>query len=252
LSDGARPIRLGVLTPSSNTALEPLTARMLDGLPEVSAHFARFTVTQIALAPDALAQFDDEPILAAAAQLADAHVDAIVWSGTSAGWLGMAADETLCRRIAERTGIPATTSVLDLQRALQLVDCRTIGLVTPYTDDVQARIVETYAAAGVRVASERHLGIRVNYDFAGVPPATLAEMARAVAAELRAGAQGPAAIVTFCTNLHAAPLASALEAETGLPVFDTVATGVWGGLRLAGADASRVRGWGSLFALPPE
>ena len=31
-------VRLGVLTPSSNTALEPLCAAMLAGLPEVSVY----------------------------------------------------------------------------------------------------------------------------------------------------------------------------------------------------------------------
>src|ERR1700677_1815641 len=70
------PIRLGMLTPSSNTTLEPITAAMLTALPQVSAHFSRFRVTEIALTSDALAQFDDRPILAAAELLAHAKVDA--------------------------------------------------------------------------------------------------------------------------------------------------------------------------------
>ena len=49
---------LGMLTPSSNTALEPITSAMVAGLPNVSAHFSRFKVTEIALSSDALAQFD--------------------------------------------------------------------------------------------------------------------------------------------------------------------------------------------------
>ena len=40
-------IRIGILTPSSNTALEPLTTAIVAGLPDVSVHFARFTVTEI-------------------------------------------------------------------------------------------------------------------------------------------------------------------------------------------------------------
>jgi maleate isomerase len=39
----------------------------------------------------------------------------------------------------------------------------------------------------------------------------------------------------------------ALEAETGIPIYDTVATGVWKGMRLAGADPTRITGWGRLF-----
>src|SRR6202044_2218756 len=90
---------LGMLTPSSNTVLEPVTSAMLAGLPEVSAHFGRFRVTEIALSEKALAQFDDEEILAGAALLADAKLDVIGWNGTSSAWLGFEADERLCQRI---------------------------------------------------------------------------------------------------------------------------------------------------------
>ena len=51
-------ILLGMLTPSSNTTLEPVTTQMVAGLPEVSAHFGRFRVTEIALSDQALGQFD--------------------------------------------------------------------------------------------------------------------------------------------------------------------------------------------------
>jgi hypothetical protein len=57
---------IGMLTSSSNTVLEPVTSTMLAGLPDVSAHFGRFRVTRIALSEQALAQFDDEEILAPA------------------------------------------------------------------------------------------------------------------------------------------------------------------------------------------
>jgi maleate isomerase len=78
-------VRLGVLTPSSNTVLEPLTAAMAAEA-GATAHFARFPVTEISLGPDALRQFDRGPMLAAAGLLADARMHVIVWSGTSAAW----------------------------------------------------------------------------------------------------------------------------------------------------------------------
>ena len=68
----ARTLRLGVLTPSSNTALEPLTSALATAMPRCSAHFSRFKVTEIALDDRALGQFDDSKILAAAELLADA------------------------------------------------------------------------------------------------------------------------------------------------------------------------------------
>ena len=234
-------LRLGVLTPSSNTALEPLTSAMAAALPGCSAHFSRFKVTEIALSAQALGQFDDSKILAAAELLADAKVDVIGWSGTSSGWLGFEADRRLVERIRERTGIAATTAVLALNELLALRGVKRLALVTPYTADVQQRIVANYAAIGIEVVAERHLGIRVNHDFAQVDPQQLLALMREVAVAR------PDAITTFCTNLHAAPLAGAVEAELDIPLLDTVSTTVWGTLRACGVDPSQLRGWGRLF-----
>jgi maleate isomerase len=232
---------LGMLTPSSNTVLEPVTAALLASIPEASAHFGRFRVTEIALSDAALAQFDEAEILRAADLLADARVSVIAWNGTSSGWLGFASDERLCRRIAERTGIPACTSVLALNELFARGRVERFALVSPYRDDVQQRIVANYRAAGLECVAERHLGLQDNYSFSEVT----AEQMRAMAREVAAGK--PQAITIFCTNLRGAPLAEELERELGIPVYDSIAAVVWKSLKLAGADPRRVTGWGRLF-----
>lgn len=234
---------LGMLTPSSNTVLEPVTTAMLAGLPEASAHFGRFKVTEIALTQQALGQFDDREILAAAELLSHARVGVIGWSGTAASWRGFDTDETLCRRITERTGIAACTSVLALNEIFAITGVRRFALVTPYLDDVQARIVAHYAAAGYECVAERHLGLRDNFSFSEVGADDLRRMVREVA-QAR-----PDAIAILCTNLRGGPLVAELEAETGIPIHDSIATVVWKALQLAGADARRVHGWGRLFDL---
>ena len=233
--------RLGILTPSSNTALEPLTSAIVSGLPDVSAHFARFTVTEISLSDQALGQFDDSKILEAAKLLADARVDSIGWSGTSSGWLGFDRDEQLCRRITEATGLPATTSVLALNEALEKSGARDFALVTPYLGSVQDAIVANYRRSGLNVTAEQHLDLQVNFSFAEVTEEEIARLVREVAQSR------PKAITTFCTNLRAAHLVPRLEEETGIPIYDTVSTVIWKQLRMAGVDARKVRGWGRLF-----
>jgi maleate isomerase len=238
-----RRIRLGMLTPSSNTVLEPVVGAMLRDLPDVSAHFARFRVVEISLREAALGQFDDAPILEAARLLADARVDVIVWNGTSSGWLGFERDEELCAAITSTTGIAATTSVLALNEVMRTIGAAHFGLVTPYLHEVQARIIANYAAAGFSCAAERHLNDPGNFSFSDVQPATIARMTREVAAAR------PACISTFCTNLRAAPLVESLERELNIPIFDTVAVAVWKSLQMAGVDTSRVIGWGRLFRM---
>lgn len=237
----SQPIRLGVLTPSSNTALEPLTQALLAGLPDASAHFSRFKVTQIALDAGALGQFDDSKILAAAELLADAKLQVIGWSGTAAGWMGFDQDRRLCERITGLTGIPATTAVLALNELLALRGIRRLALVTPYTQDVQERIVANYRAIGIEVVAERHLSIRDNHAFGLVQPAQLRQLIGEVA-QAR-----PQAIATYCTNLRAAPLADEVERSLDIPLLDTVSTTVWGMLRAAGISPAAVTGWGRLF-----
>ncbi len=145
-----RPIRLGVLTPSSNTALEPLTSLLAAAIPGCSAHFSRFKVTEISLSTQGLGQFDDGKMLAPAELLADARVDVIGWSGTAAGWMGFDSDLRLIERIADRTGIPATTAVLALNELMALRDVTRLALVTPYTSDVQQRIIDNSAPPALK------------------------------------------------------------------------------------------------------
>lgn len=235
-------IRIGVLTPSSNTALEPLTNAILRELPNVHAHFARFRVTNISLTDQALGQFDDSNILAAAEMLADAKPDVITWSGTSAGWMGFEKDISLCKRITARTGIPASTAVLALNELIALKKIKRLGIVSPYTEDVQQKIVRQYAAAGVEVVSEVHHDISVNYDFALVEPDTIEK-------DLQTVSQAkPEAIVTYCTNLRAAQLADAFEQKSSAVLLDTVSTTVWGALRKVGVNPAEIKGWGKLFS----
>jgi maleate isomerase len=236
-----RSVRLGMLTPSSNTVLEPVTTAMLSGLPNVTAHFSRFKVTEIALSEQALGQFDDSEILRAAELLAHAKADVIAWNGTSASWLGFDRDERLCERITAATGIAACTSVLAFREIFQRQGIRRVGLVTPYRDDVQAKIAENWAASGFDCTAERHLRLQDNFSFAEVTTAEITDMVRAVTHE------GCDAVAIVCTNMRAAPAVEALEQEIGIPIYDSIATAVWKSLTLAGQDPARLEGWGSLF-----
>src|SRR5258706_2033235 len=241
----ASRVLLGMLTPSSNTVLEPVTTAMVAGVPGVSAHFGRFRVTEIALSKQALAQFDDSEILRAAELLSHAKVGVIGWNGTSSGWLGFEADEKLCAKITAATGIPACTSVLALNEILAVTGVRRFAMVTPYADDVQAAIIANYAKSGFECVAERHLGLRDNFSFSEVSDERIRAMTREVAKAR------PQAITIFCTNLRGAPLAEELEAETGIPVYDTISTVVWKALRMSGVEPKLVKGWGRLFREVP-
>jgi len=233
--------RLGMLTPSSNTVLEPLTAAMLADLPDASAHFGRFRVLKISMEDDALDQFTNEPMLAAADLLADAQVQSICWNGTSSGWLGFDTDHALIAGIEARTCVKACSSILAMNELLEKLSAKRIAFVTPYLSEIQDRILANYRAEGFEIAAEKHLGDPGNFSFATYSIAEILDLCRAVATEK------PDAITIYCTNFRGARLAPIIEAETGIPVLDSVSTALWKSMQVAGDDPKRIRGWGRIF-----
>lgn len=248
-----RRIRLGVIVPSSNTALEPLTQQIVESLNAdpaldlfVTVHFARVRVTTIALSADADAQFALTPILDAARLLADARVDVIGWSGTSTSWLGFATDDLLCSSIEEATGIPATTAVRGMNILLDKLPKDTVGLVTPYTPDVNKAIQENYSSTGKSITDDRsrYAGLSDNITFAELDEPALDRMVADIVGN------GAKAILVMCTNVRAAQRAKHWEEQYSINVLDSVATTVTGmmdvlGLRIHSTSAAET--WGAIF-----
>lgn len=232
---------LGIIVPSSNTVLEPATVAMVAPVPGVTAHFARVRVRHIDLSDASARQFDESAFMSAVEMLADARVDVVAWSGTAGGWLGVDHDEALCAAITDRTGVPATTAVLGLIEAFQAAKVTRYALVTPYVAAIQDRIVATLNGYGFECVAECHDDRTDNFSFSTLSPQRIAEMVRACARE------EPQAIVILCTNVAGAILCDDLERETGIPVYDSVATTVWASMRAVGVDPSGVRGWGRFF-----
>ena len=206
-----------------------------------SAHFGRFRVVEISLSQSSLSQFDDRPVLDAAARLADAQMSLIAWNGTSAAWLGLDRDRALCAAITAETGVPATSTMLAYDAFFRATGVKTLGLVTPYLTEIQDQIIANYSDQGIRVAADARLEDRGNFSFATYSKDKVADMIRDVATAK------PDAIAIICTNFRGAPVAQALEDEIGIPVIDSVAITAAHTMACAGLDPARVTGWGSVF-----
>lgn len=233
--------KIGMLTPSSNTVLEPVTCSMLRDTPGASVHFSRFRVTEVNGSAAAAEQFAIEPMLEAARLLAEAKVDVIAYNGTSGGWLGFANDRRLCERVVSETGIPATTAVLALNELLAMKGVRRYGLVSPCEERILEKITANYATLGLACSAFACSGITDNYACGDIEETAIRTMIHDVALS------APEAIVAFGTNLRAAPLVGEMERELGIPIYDTVAVVLWKCLRMVKVRTDSVAGWGGLF-----
>jgi maleate isomerase len=134
--------------------------------------------------------------------------------------------------------------VLAYRDLLHRLGSRRIGLVTPYTADVQDKIIANWGTQGLPCTAERHLSLRDNYSFAEVPEAEVARLIEEVARE------GCDAVAVVCTNMRGAAAAEPIERKYQVPVLDSIAVTLWACLAATGVDPSRIHGWGSLFTNP--
>jgi maleate isomerase len=236
----AQRIFIGTITPSGNTVVERVTLGIVRDLPEVSAHFSRTPVFGSSdPSPD---RYAPEGFLAAARLLAHAAPHVLVWNGSKGAGIGFEHDRALVDAIRSDTGIAATTSILGMQALLRARGITRVAIVTPYNDQGQHKTIACLAREGFECVAEAHAGLADNLSYASVPLKQIEAMVRSVAAAR------PQAVLCLCTNFPAAVVVAPLEAELGLPIYDTTALGAWHALRLAGVDtAPAAARWGSLF-----
>ena len=239
-SYAAQRVFIGTITPSGNTVVERVTLGIAREFPEVSMHFSR---TPMFGARDPNPEsYGMDGVMGAARLLAHAKPQVLVWNGSKGAGIGFHHDRTLAEAVATETGIRTTNSVLGLADLLARHGIRRLGLVTPYAIEGQQKTLACLEKEGFEVVAHAYADYSDNLSYASVPLDKISAMARQVA-QAR-----PQAILASCTNFPAAVMAAPLEAELGIPFYDTTALGVWHALRLAGVDTTPAAGrWGSLF-----
>jgi maleate isomerase len=221
----AGPRVLATITPSGNRVVEAVTQAALRDRADILPIFSRIAVHGAADPyPD---RYDLEGMLRAAALLAHAQPEVILWNGSKGGMIGLEHDRDLVARIAAATGVPATTSALALEARLAARGPVRIGLVTPYTAEYQRRLIAAFAARGWEVSAESHLGLSDNLSYAAVPAGTIRAQCEAIASRCDL-------LLAWCTNYPAAALGGKVA---GVPLWDSTLLGVEAALAMMGASS---------------
>ena len=237
-------IAIGSIVPSSNRVVERTIAAILRHLHEVDSCIAR-----IPYAPDGSGQpagaYDATSYAEAARLLGHAGVAAVAWNGTRGAALGLAQDRALVALMAEAAGCPATTTALHAVHVLGRLGARRIAILAPGAATEADAHAAGFAAAGFATVATRGLGCPDNLAAAAVAPSAIAAAVRALATEA-----APDAILVWSTNLPGLDAMAPLEAELGIPVLDSAATGLAGLLAAAGIATAPLAPLGRVFATP--
>jgi maleate isomerase len=235
--------KVGFITPSSNTALEPVTAAMTEQISaRISTHYSRVPVKTLTLDSQDVDQFQTQKMVDAAVLLSDGGLDAILWNGTSGSWTGKGfeADLALCEEIQRATGVPASTASLAQVDVLNHYGIKRFGLAVPYVEEPTRKIIETYGKLGFATVKSALLHQTENVLIGNTPFARIKQLLR--------DADSPDAecIVVACTNLPATLVLGEMEAELGKPIFDSIAVTLWKALQMTGIDVP-LHGFGKLL-----
>jgi maleate isomerase len=202
--------RIGLLIPSSNTMMEVDFTKGLP--PSATLHTARMYMEETTAAGES--RMLDEFAMPAARDVGTARPDVVVFGCTSAGALrGNEYDAELCDRIAQLTGAPTISTIQSVRSALRVSGAERIGVITPYVEELNAKIKASIEADGLNVMGIAGLGITENFAIAQVPHDEIVSFALS-----RLGHLDIDLVFASCTNFAALEARTAISEKLGLPV----------------------------------
>jgi len=218
-----KTLRLGLLTPSSNTTMEHEFNLMRPR--EATVHAARMRLKEVT--PSKLIDMEKE-IEPAALRLADAKVNVIGFGCTSGSlFRGLGHDQEIVTRIERATDIPAVATSGAVVDALTALNLSRISVATPYTEEINSLERRFLEENGFVIQKMKGLGIKDNQKIGEQSPQTLYKLVIEVDTAQSDG------VFVSCTNLRTIEVVGRLEKELKKPVVSSNIATLWAMLRRA-------------------
>ena len=175
-----------------------------------------------------------------ARQLVPLGVSAVAYACTSASYArGVGGDTEISRRMADATGLPATTTTSAAVEALRHLGVTRVAVLSPHVDLLNMRLETFLEDSGFPVA--RMVGLNRRGEIDQISPQSISEIVESDVD--RPDADG---VFISCTSMRTASVVDALEQAIGKPVVTANQATAWQVLCLAGA-ARPMSGLGRLM-----
>lgn len=231
--------RLGLIALATDPATEPEWRRMIPD-DDIALYVSRIAYGSNCTPEGLMAMAEG---MTDAARLIDTRLqpDVIAYSCTS-GTVTIGYDNVARRIRAAHPDIPCATPITGAVEAFNRLDVSKIGVVTPYTNAINATIEEYLVNEGCELTGMAGFGLTVDREIASIPMEALANAATDVITDKTE------ALFISCTALIIADHIEALEQRFGLPVVTSNQAMLWQSLRMAGYKKPII-GFGRLMTL---
>ena len=232
---------IGMLIPATNSAVEVEVNRVLPQNYQVHVGRLRLSAVDEAGWAEQDADIDYQARL-----LGTIDPAVIILLQTSASFYGAKNyDELVAKRIAAESGVPALTTAHAMGRALHALKARRVAIVSPYSDDLNARAQRYFERVhGLSVAAVEGFNL--------TDPQVIAHLGQdAVTQAVERAAASPAdAIIMAGGAFRALAVIDDWEQRVGKPVVTTNQVAMWAAVQ-AVAGTERLSGYGQLLSLMP-
>ena len=219
--------RLGLIALASDYTIEHEYRHVLAHLPGVALYTARIA-NDPHVTPETLAAMEAGLTPMAATLLPGDRIDVVAYGCTSASMI-IGPDRVGDLVRAAKPGAQVTTPITAAMAALESFGARRVGVLTPYTRDVNAGIQAFVESAGFEVPVFGSFNEPNDPVVCAISPGSIRDAVRRVAA-----AGEVDAVFVSCTSVRLVEQVDALEAELGLPVTSSNHALIWQSLRLDG------------------
>jgi maleate isomerase len=180
----------------------------------------------------------------AADRLRDVAPMAAAYVDTSISFVrGIGGDLEMAGRIHDRLGCPAIVTSTAIAAGLHALGARRVIALSPYTADLDARLISYFGAHDITVTEVAKYGRTYpgGTTSRALGRTTPDELLADVRSALAAAGPGLEGILLACTAVRTATAVPLIEAATGLPVVSAVSATMWAVLRLAGVSTPAPR-----------
>src|SRR5689334_1256052 len=212
-------LKIGLMVPANNTTME---TELLAWLPAG----ATCRTLRIPRQKGLLTQADIPAYVdkgeSLAADFGKDPVDLVVYGCTAAGILaGPERDAAIAASLGRITGCPVVTTASSMVASLRKEEAKDIALVTPYSDEVNARLEAFLAQSEIRVRRMRSLGAENVEALGAIGASEVAGLARETVDE------GCDALFIACSQLPTRAIVGPLEKEFRKPVWSSIKSTAW-------------------------
>lgn len=231
--------RLGLVSLASDYTVEHEFQLVLRHLPGVALYVTR-VMNDPVITPESLAAMAERLTDASGTLLPGDTLNAIAYGCTS-GSMVIGPDRVTELVNKAKPGTSVTNPISSALLAFEAQGIRRVGILTPYTADVNAGIQRFIEAAGYAVPVFASFNEPSDTVVAAITPASLRTAILTLADT--APVDG---IFVSCTSIRLIEQIETLEADLGLPVMSSNQALIWRTLRCAGVSDS-LTGFGRLL-----